>query len=593
MAAKTTPDVMPATRAAQIYEKTLAVNEALVIGSMRQLELTEATNALNVQLQKEITERKQAEEALRASELNYRRLFEAAKDGILILEADTGRISDVNPFLGELLGFSRDEMVGKFIWELGPFKDVVSNKDKFGQLQQQGYVRYENLPLETRDGRHAAVEFVSNVYLVGDHNVIQCNIRDITARKQAEERLKASFKEVGDLNTEIQDFYHTLSHELKTPLTSAREFVSIVMDGLAGPLNATQLEYLGIAKESCDQLRLYINDLLDVTRLETGKMSIKFQSLPLAALVERAVEILAPAAAGKGVSLSCDCQPDLPTVPIDKQRIQQVLINLTTNAMKFTPTGGHITISLGQAPADPECLQVDVRDTGQGIPEDQIDMIFNRLYQANHNAQSGESRMGLGLGLYICQELVELHGGHIWVESKPGKGSTFSFVLPKQAGRKAAHVLIVDDDQRMREVLRLTLEDQNFEVTTAEGGNEALQQMGKKIPDVVVLDLMMAGLDGPGTLKGIRTNWGPIPVIVHTGYPDGDLMQQAMEFSPFTLLAKPCPPKQFVETIRRMCHLHDTRFLKKNDKAGHASAAPTRQNHSPGEGPLPHPQLNT
>ena len=107
-------------------------------------------------------------EAIRASELSYRRLFEAAKDGILILDADTGRISDVNPFLIEMLGFSHSEMVGKPIWELGPFKDIVSNKAKFEQLQQQGYVRYENLPLETRDGRKIAVEFVSNVYQAGD-----------------------------------------------------------------------------------------------------------------------------------------------------------------------------------------------------------------------------------------------------------------------------------------------------------------------------------------------------------------------------------------------------------------------------------------
>src|SRR6185295_5657070 len=132
------------------------------------------------------------------------------------------------------------EMVGKTIWEISPFKDVVSNKAKFVQLQQEGFVRYENLPLESRDGRRHAVEFVSNVYPVGDRNVIQCTIRDITERKGTEEQLRASFKEVRELNTEIQKFYHTLSHELKTPLTSAREFVSILMDGLAGPLNETQ-----------------------------------------------------------------------------------------------------------------------------------------------------------------------------------------------------------------------------------------------------------------------------------------------------------------------------------------------------------------
>ncbi|HEY2952931.1 MAG TPA: response regulator, partial [Verrucomicrobiae bacterium] len=391
--------------------------------------------------------------------------------------------------------------------------------------------------------------------------------------KRAEEQLKASFKEVGDLNTEIRNFYHTLSHELKTPLTSAREFVSIVMDGLAGPLNETQLEYLGIAKESCDQLRLYINDLLDVTRLETGKMSIEFQELPLAALVERVVKTLAPAAAGKGVSLSCDCQPGLPAVPIDKQRILQVLTNLTANAIKFTPAGGSIRLSVSEAPADPECLQVAVCDTGRGIPQDQLDVIFDRLCQGNHNDPSAESRNGLGLGLYICRELVGLHGGRIWVESDIGKGSTFSFVVPKQAMTKGSHVLIVDDEYGMREALRHILEDQHFEVTTAEGGSEALELMGQKTPDVVVLDLMMAGLNGSSTLKEIRVNWGLIPVIVYTGYPDGDLMRQAMEFSPFTLLAKPCPPKRFVETVRRVCHTYETRFVKKSPKAGPAPAA--------------------
>ncbi|MGD0615158.1 MAG: PAS domain S-box protein, partial [Verrucomicrobiota bacterium] len=174
-----------------------------------------------VAIRTDITERKRAEQTLRASEVSYRRLFEAAKDGILILDTDTGRIRDVNPFLLEMLGFSHSEMVGKSIWEISPFRDILSNKDKFVQLQQQGYVRYDNLPLETRDGRHVSVEFVSNVYQAGDCNVIQCNIRDITVRKQAEEQLKASFKEIGELNTNIRNFYHTLSHELKTPLTSA------------------------------------------------------------------------------------------------------------------------------------------------------------------------------------------------------------------------------------------------------------------------------------------------------------------------------------------------------------------------------------
>ena len=141
----------------------------------------------------------QMEQALRASELSYRRLFETAKDGILILDADTGRVNDVNPFLIKLLGFSHDEMVGKTVGELSPFKDIVPNQAMLERLQKDGYIRYQDLPLETKDGRKVAVEFVSNVYQVGDKKVIQCNIRDITERKRAEEALRTSQLMLGEI----------------------------------------------------------------------------------------------------------------------------------------------------------------------------------------------------------------------------------------------------------------------------------------------------------------------------------------------------------------------------------------------------------
>jgi signal transduction histidine kinase len=274
----------------------------------------------------------------------------------------------------------------------------------------------------------------------------------------AGEELMRANRSLVERNAEIQNFYHTLSHELKTPLTSAREFISILMDGLAGPVNDTQLEYLGIAKESCDQLRLYINDLLDVTRLETGKMSIEFRAMALAPLVEQVVNTLAPAATGKNLRLSYDCQPDLPDVPLDQQRIAQVLTNLATNALKFTPAGGQIHISVSAPAATPEYLQVSVRDTGPGIPGDQLDLIFNRLHQAHRNDAIAESRSGLGLGLYICKELVQLHGGRIWAESELGQGSTFIFTLPMRQTPTSHNVLVVDDDPQAIELVCARLE---------------------------------------------------------------------------------------------------------------------------------------
>jgi PAS domain S-box-containing protein len=159
----------------------------------------------------DITERKQADAALRASEVRYRRLFEAAQDGILILDAETGMVVDVNPFLIKLLGFSRETFLGMEVWELGFFKDIVANQDHFAELQQKEYIRYEDRPLETADGRRIDVEFVSNVYLVNDHKVIQCNIRDITERKRAQaalhdkERLLSESQRLGHIGSWLYD----------------------------------------------------------------------------------------------------------------------------------------------------------------------------------------------------------------------------------------------------------------------------------------------------------------------------------------------------------------------------------------------------
>jgi PAS domain S-box-containing protein len=500
----------------------------------------------------------QSERAICASELSYRRLFEAAKDGILILDVDTGRISDVNPFLVELLGSSHSEMLGKTVGELSPFKDIESNKIMLERLQTDGYVRYEDLPLETSDGRNIAVEFVSNVYQAGDKKVIQCNIRNITARKRAEKQMRGmqaqleqTNRDLIKRNEEIQYFYHTLSHELKTPLTSAREFVSIVMDGLAGELNSTQLNYLRIAKQSCTELAVYINDLLDATRLDTGKLHIELKAVSLAAIIHRAMAIMEPVAAGKKICLSEELETDLTDVMVDESRIMQILTNLLNNALKFTFEGGEVIVKLGQDPKNSEYIQISVTDTGCGIPKDQIDNLFHRFYQIKKGDAMPEK--GVGLGLYLCREMVLLHGGNIWVESALGKGSTFSFTIPKQAATKAAHVLVVDDDDDVCEALRRVLEDNGFDVAAATGGSEALQLVAQKTPDVVVLDLMMAGMDGPSTLKEIRKNLGSIPVILYTGYPDGDLMKRALESSPFTLLAKPCPPQRFVESVRQIC----------------------------------------
>jgi signal transduction histidine kinase len=230
-------------------------------------------------------------------------------------------------------------------------------------------------------------------------------------------------------NAELQSFYHILSHELKTPLTAAREFVSIVLDGLAGTLSETQREYLGLVKDSCDQITLGLNDLLDATRVDTGKLSIAPRPTSMARVVSQAVAAMDLTARGKGVRMQQVLASQLPDALIDERRIAQVLVNLLSNALKFTPAGGEITVRVGDDPQRPADIRVSVSDTGRGIPPAELGRIFDQLYQVRRDDATVQG--GLGLGLYISQEVVKLHGGEIWVESTVEKGSTFSFTVPQ------------------------------------------------------------------------------------------------------------------------------------------------------------------
>ncbi|MCB9914298.1 MAG: hybrid sensor histidine kinase/response regulator [Planctomycetes bacterium] len=240
--------------------------------------------------------------------------------------------------------------------------------------------------------------------------------------------LERTVEDLRGKNSEIQSFYHVLSHELKTPLTAIREFVTIVLDGLAGETTPKQREYLEIALRNCDTLRLFLNDLLDVTRIETGKLSMHFEELDLDALVEAGVQALRATAEERGLELVLEQAPGAPRrARADADRVNQVLSNLLTNAFKFTPAGGRVVVRLGTAD-EGRSARVEVADTGRGIDPARQERIFERLYQVD--VEDFAIQGGLGLGLHLCREIVLAHGGGITVESEPGAGSTFTVELP-------------------------------------------------------------------------------------------------------------------------------------------------------------------
>jgi two-component system, sensor histidine kinase and response regulator len=254
----------------------------------------------------------------------------------------------------------------------------------------------------------------------------------VTLRKR---RLELANDQLRKQNEEIQRFYHVVSHEIKTPLTAAREFISIVMDGLAGDVTSYQTECLNYAIASCDQIASQFNELIDTARLDAGKLVLKFEPVDVTAVFERAMASAGAPARDKGIVIETEIEPGAVSLVADERRVVQVVSNLLGNAVKFTPPRGHVWL---KAAVDPESndLVLSVRDSGCGIAKEHLDKVFDRLYQIEPDPTQArpddEAERGLGLGLSIAKELVRLHGGELGVLSGIGGGSTFVVRLPRE-----------------------------------------------------------------------------------------------------------------------------------------------------------------
>jgi len=224
------------------------------------------------------------------------------------------------------------------------------------------------------------------------------------------------------------EFLSHVSHELRSPLTAIYQFVTILLDRLAGELKVEQHEYLEIVLRNVKQLQSMIDDLLEVTRVQAGKLTIDLQCTSVSDAIEYTINTLQGAATAKGITLSADIERRLPQVCADPTRIRQILIILIDNAIKFTPANGTVKVRARVLEEDPTLLVLEVSDSGCGLSPDMTERIFERLFQASDPALAG--RKGLGLGLYICKELVTRQGGEIWAQSAPEEGTIFSVTLP-------------------------------------------------------------------------------------------------------------------------------------------------------------------
>jgi signal transduction histidine kinase len=240
-------------------------------------------------------------------------------------------------------------------------------------------------------------------------------------------------------------FLSHVSHELRTPLTCIHQYVTLVLDGLAGPVAPDQADHLRTVMKSVNQLHAMIRDLLEATRAESGKMRIEPRCIAVSELVQQAVAMLRPTAEEKKIGLEIGLDQRLPLVSADPDRVLEVLINLLDNAIKFTPAEGAVMLQASMVDADPTSVYLSVSDTGRGIGPEAKALIFERLYQDPESVDN--NRSGLGLGLFICREIVRLHEGRIWVASELGQGSTFTFTLPVYSLAKQLAPVITHHDR--------------------------------------------------------------------------------------------------------------------------------------------------
>ncbi len=251
-------------------------------------------------------------------------------------------------------------------------------------------------------------------------------------------------------------FLSHVSHELRTPLTCIHQYVTLILDGLSGPVSPEQMDHLKIVLKSVNQLHAMIRDLLEATRADSGKLRVEPRCIDIGELMRQAVAMMKPTAAEKRVSVEVSVDPAIPLVFADPDRTLEVFINLIDNAIKFTPAAGTIMVKASLVETDPSSVYLSVNDTGRGIPPASVSQVFERLYQ-DPDAIDG-NRSGLGLGLFIAKEIVVLQGGRMWVASEPGTGSTFSFTLPLYSLTKLLFPIITYQGRMRPDMVLLRVE---------------------------------------------------------------------------------------------------------------------------------------
>jgi two-component system sensor histidine kinase/response regulator len=483
-----------------------------------------------LELEQEVADRQRAQEALRESEGRIRLLLDSTAEAIFGIDRD-GNFTFCNPATVRLLGYqSGDDLLGKnahatMHHSYADGRPYPLEECPIVHSRQGREVHADTEMFWRSDGACFPAEFWAYpIRKEGEVVGAVITFLDITERKRAEAALLEAKEAAESASRAKSEFLANMSHEIRTPMNGIIGMTELALDT---PLTAEQRDYLNLVKSSADSLLRVINDILDFSKIEAGKLELEKNDFEIRDLFRDTLKTLAQRTGTKVLELCARVAPEVPKVLVgDPTRLRQVIVNLVGNAIKFTEAGTIIVNAELEANASEEvCLHISVSDTGMGIPLEKQHIIFESFAQADGSTTRRFG--GTGLGLTISRQLVELMGGHIWVESEPGKGSTFHFTCNFQKGSSIAsekeriagqalqgvNVLVVDNNAVNREILAEMLTNWRMNPTLADGGARALELLeaakraGHAFP-IVLLDALMPKVDGFQVFHRIQTNPG-------------------------------------------------------------------------------------
>jgi PAS domain S-box-containing protein len=516
----------------------------------------------------DITDRKHAEERFRIA-------VEAAPAAMLMVD-QRGTIVLANALTERLLGYSRDEIVGRSVEDLLPPRFRSSHVEDRARFQADARQRPmgvgRDLYAVRKDGLEVPVEIGLSPVETAEGIFVLAAVTDITERKHTEQqrvevlvREQAARAEVERANRLKDEFLAVLSHELRTPLNAVLGYAHLLSAG-ALPPERTSHAIEAIQRNAQAQARL-VESLLDLSRIIAGKLELDIQHVDLARLLDGALDAVRPDAEAKGITIDVEVPSTVSTLQGDGGRLQQVFWNLLSNAVKFTPNGGRIGVHVAQQDRE---VTIAITDSGQGISAAFLPQVFDRFKQAENR----RSPTGLGLGLAVVREMVHAHGGRVLAESPgEGLGSTFTVTLPLSAETKRVvldtaaepppaeslehlDILIVDDDGDVRDLMSLLLEARGARVRAASSAAEALGVITQRRPDLLLADVGMPEEDGYSLIRRIRAlegqqNGSRLPAIAVTAYATATDRERALAEGYDGHVAKPVDPAALTRAIAR------------------------------------------